>query len=405
MKTDGINAFPGYRYEKGHNMYRGEDVGLGGYVYAEPGMYFGRIQVEDVSGLHPASIRALNMFGDHTSRFGDIVDARLAIKHGDYESARQMLNGQLAPYLTDPENADKVAKALKIAVNSVYGLTAAHFDNPFRDVRNANNIVALRGALFMVDLKNEVQERGFTVIAIKTDSIKILNPTEEIIQHCLDKGKQYGYSFEVENIFDRLCLVNNAVFIARRAEDDPEWLKECKKAASEGLPEPTRWTATGAQFAVPYVFKTLFSKEPLCFDDFCETKSVVKSSMYLDFNEDLPDVSGFEKEREKTLKKNPSADVSKLDQEIAKGHNYHFIGSVGQFCPMKPGTGGGLLVRTNGSKFDSVTGTKGYRWMESEVVRTLGKEDDIDMSYYQNLASDAIETIDKFGDFAMFSST
>ena len=47
-------------------------------------------------------------------------------------------------------------KALKIAINSVYGLTSASFDNPLRDIRNKNNIVALRGALFMRTLQDEV---------------------------------------------------------------------------------------------------------------------------------------------------------------------------------------------------------------------------------------------------------
>lgn len=31
--------FPGYKYEFGKNIYRGEDVGKGGHVYSEPGMY------------------------------------------------------------------------------------------------------------------------------------------------------------------------------------------------------------------------------------------------------------------------------------------------------------------------------------------------------------------------------
>ena len=37
-----INAFPGYEFIDGKNMYRGTDVGKGGYVYAEPGMYKNR---------------------------------------------------------------------------------------------------------------------------------------------------------------------------------------------------------------------------------------------------------------------------------------------------------------------------------------------------------------------------
>ena len=59
-----------------------------------------------------------------------------------------MLNGALAKYLDDESTAADLAQALKIAINSVYGLTAAKFPNPFRDPRNKDNIVAKRGALF-----------------------------------------------------------------------------------------------------------------------------------------------------------------------------------------------------------------------------------------------------------------
>lgn len=69
----------------------------------------------------------------------------------------------------------------KIVINSVYGLTAANFENPFRDPRNKDNIVAKRGALFMTLLKSEVEKRGFCVAHIKTDSIKIPDATPEIM--------------------------------------------------------------------------------------------------------------------------------------------------------------------------------------------------------------------------------
>lgn len=75
----------------------------------------------------------------------EILDARIAIKHKDFDKARKMLGGALAKYLTDEDSAADLAQALKIAINSVYGLTSATFENPFRDVRNKDNIVAKRG--------------------------------------------------------------------------------------------------------------------------------------------------------------------------------------------------------------------------------------------------------------------
>lgn len=377
-----INAFPGYEYVDGKNMYRGTNVGRGGYVYAEPGMY-SDVALLDVASMHPNSIVNMNVFGEHTENFKQLLDIRIAIKHHDYESVRHMFGGKLIPYLKDEQSAKELSHAFKIVINIVYGMTSANFDNPFRDIRNNNNIVALRGALFMRTLQDEVEDKGFTVAHIKTDSIKIPNATPEIIQFVMDFGKKYGYTFEHEATYDRMCLVNDAVYIAKHKDGE--------------------WTATGTQFQIPYVFKTLFSKEPIKFDDLCVTKSV-KSAIYLDMNEGLPDVSELEAERDKLAKKDPPMTREGLDAEIAEGHNYVFIGKVGQFCPIKPGAGGGLLMRDQNGKYYAVTGSTGYRWLESEQVKYLKKEDDIDRSYFRSLVDDAVDTISQYGDFERFAS-
>lgn len=350
--------FPGYSYEAGKSTYLGEEIGEGGRVYSEPGIY-GDVWDGDITSQHPHSIIFECLFGPvYTKRFQEIVEARKAIKHHDFETAEKLLGGALKPYLNE-EQADDLAQALKIVINSIYGLTSAAFTNPFRDNRNKDNIVAKRGALFMTLLKQEVQKRGVKVAHIKTDSIKIPDATQEIKDFVIKFGKEYGYSFETEAEFEKFCLVNDAVYVAKHKSG---------KHAGE-------WTATGAQFAVPYVFKTLFSKEQIRFEDMCETKSV-STALYLDMNEALAD-----------------------DE-----HNYIFIGKVGLFCPIKPGCRGGLLLREKDGQYYAATGSKGYRWLESEMVKQLNKENDIDKSYYNKLVDAAIDTISKFGDFEWFVS-
>lgn len=382
--------FPGYRYSpygipkeeynegtkivSGKSIYRGEDPGEGGYVYANPGIWQ-NVALLDVASMHPHSLIKLNLFGDtYTKRFKDLVNARIYIKRKEYDKVRELFNGKLNSYLDDPKKAKKLANALKTAINSVYGLTSAKFPNRLRDPRNIDNIVAKYGALFMINLKHEVQDRGFTVVHIKTDSIKIADATPEIIEFCMDYAKQYGYEFEHEATYSKMCLVNEAVYIAKYDEN-------------YGEPHDISWTATGTQFQIPYVFKTLFSKEPIKFDDLCETKQVT-SALYLDMNETLNE-----------------------DE-----HNYKFIGKVGCFCPVIDGAGGGVLLRDNNGKFVAVTGTKRpgkvtkkndpgvYRWLESEIVQTLAMEDKIDLSYYNKLVDDAIDTINQYGDFEWFAS-
>ena len=412
--------FPGYRFELKRiknedgqfkyapiSTYLGEIVGEGGRVYSNPNMWTD-IWDGDVSSMHPHSMIAEQLFGpDYTKAFEDIVNARVAIKHKDFDTASKMLNGVLVPYLKD-EYAKSLAQALKIVINSVYGLTSAKFSNTFKDPRNVDNIVAKRGALFMSLLKQQVEKWGYTVAHIKTDSIKIPNATKEIQDFVIRFGNEYGYSFETEAEFSKFCLVNDAVYIAK--------FKEPQKDKSG---KDIWWTATGKQFAVPYVFKKLFSKEPIEFEDLCETFQVT-SSLYLDMNEGMPDVSELEKQKAKIQKDIDSgkyngpllnkllADNEKLEKQIAEGHNYRYIGKVGLFTPVEPGVGGGLLVRESNLKgqlkYDSASGAKGYRWLESETVKTLKLEDRIDLSFYNAQVDAAVETITQYGDFEWFAS-
>lgn len=408
--------FPGYKFENGKSTYRGEDVGEGGFAQGVPGMY-GNVALLDIASMHPHSVIAECLFGvRYTKAFQDIVEGRVSIKHKAWDEVNHMLDGKLTPYIQkviDGEmSAKQLANALKTAINSVYGLTSANFDNPFRDIRNKDNIVAKRGALFMIDLKNEVLKRGFQVAHIKTDSIKIPDATPEIIKFVMDFGERYGYTFEHEATYDRMCLVNDAVYIAKYKDAD-----DCKKMYSyipgDNEEHSNQWTATGTQFAVPYLFKTLFSHEKIEFVDMCETFSVSKGDLYLDMNEGLTDVSGLEKELDKlesSYKKGKISDTTfepqaaELVEKIKAGHDLHFVGRVGQFTPIKRGCGGGVLYRVNDGKNYAASGSTGFRWLESESVKAANMYDDIDRSFYQRLIDDAVDTISKYGDFEWFVS-
>jgi hypothetical protein len=356
--TDLSEDFPGYSYAFGKSSYRGEDPGEGGYVYAEPGIYEG-VAVLDVASMHPTSIEILNLFGPYTEKYSELKRARIAIKRGDYEQARTMMEGRLAPFLVGAEDekvgrhGSDLAFALRIALNIVYGLTSAKFDNPFRDPRNKDNIVAKRGALFMIDLKHDLQGAGDPVVHIKTDSVKIPNATQEVIAKVISIGSFYGYEFEREATYDKFCLVNDAVYIAR---------------------EGTEWKAVGTQFQHPYVFKSLFSGEEITFDDMCEGKTVVQGSMYLDKEEP---------EKGKAL----------------VYHNMRHLGRTGRFVPVLED--GGTLYRVKDDKYYAVTGTKGFRWMDAEIAKEM-PDLKIDMSYFDKLVQDAVNTINQFGSYEEF---
>jgi len=329
--TDLAEQFPGYIFDGKESHYCGEVTGEGGYVYAEPG-YYENVAVLDVVSMHPTSIICLNLFGPYTDRFKELMDMRIAAKR---------------------EGNEELSYALKLVINSVYGYTSAKFPNLFRDNRNKDNIVAKRGALFMVDLKTLVQAQGFQVVHIKTDSIKIPKATPEIIEYVKEIGASYGYTFEHEATYDKFCLVNDAVFIAREGD---------------------KWNAVGSQFQHPYVFKQLFSHEPLTFGDLCETRSVTKGEMYLD----------------------------KVGTDNVEEMQY--VGRTGAFMPVR--YDGGTLWRVQDDKKYHVTGTKGYQWIDREIADFRDTIDELftDMDYFESLATDARKAIEKYVEFECFVS-
>ena len=139
-------------------------------------------------------------------------------------------------------------------------------------------------------------------------------------------------------------------------------------------------------------------------------------------NEKLPDVTGYEKELDKLKEKYRKGLISdtlfeperaRLDELIATGHDYRFVGKVGEFCPVKAGAGGGILKREQDGKYNAASGTIGYRWLESELLLKKtedgaevisGNEDIVDRSYYTKLVDDAVDAISKYGDFEWFVS-
>lgn len=333
--TDLSKTFPGYTYSYGKSEYRGEDPGEGGYVYAEPGVYE-NVALLDIASMHPTSAIQMNMFGAYTKNYEDILNVRLDVKHKDYESARKRFGGRLAPYLADEQMAKELSNALKTPINSVYGLTSARFENQFRHPDNNDNIVAKRGALFMINLKHEVQERGYTVAHIKTDSIKIPNADKEILDFVFEYGKQYGYTFEHEDTYKRLALVNKSTYICQDMDGE--------------------WHATGAQFQDPYVFKTLFSKEPLKKEDFFVTKEVKNASVFL-------------------------------------GEKF-----IGRLAEVYASDTGEELFRVADEKKGSISGTKGFKW---KLSKDWSGHKDLDMTYYKDLVEKAIEAIAKIGDITV----
>lgn len=374
---------PGTKVSTRKSIYLGEDPSEGGFANCpQPGVYF-RVKLFDVVSMHPHSAIALKMFGKTiTARYENLVEARVSIKHirkvGDdaYNEACRRLDlikegsssiiKDVLKGLSGDELKSKckaIANALKTAINSVYGLTSAKFDNKLRDPRNVDNIVAKYGALFMITLKHKVQEMGYTVVHIKTDSIKIAEADDKIEKFIMDFGRKYGYEFEREAVYSKMCIVDDAQYVAYEVEKDGEVLDGSRIEDGKVKNAPF-WTVTGAKFAAPYLFKTLFTHEPIEFKDYAETKSVDDAAIY-----------------------------------ICTDKSEKFVGRVGSFVAVKKAYGG-KLMRIKGDKRSAVTGTKNWYWNEASIIKS--NPDRLDMDYYRKQCDDAIATINKYYPFDEF---
>lgn len=370
-----LPCFPSYGFDpfapKGEkSYYRGIYVSEGGHVQVKEGIYT-MVALLDIAGMHPSSIGAEMLWGEEaTDRYLQLKQNRIWIKHKEWDKMRQGILADFVPQMESGEvNPKLVSTALKTPINGAYGLTDTSFPNPFKDERNKDNIVAKRGALFMVDLQKYIEgELGCEVIHTKTDSVKIPNATKEVIEKIMAFGKRYGYDFEHEATYERLAIVNGSTYVARYASE-----QECIDMYGY-CPEDnkghdgTEWTATAIEFQRPYVFKTLFSKEPIEYKDLKEVKQSTNGKIFIE-REGKPD---------------------------------KFIGKVGAFVPLKDG--GELKIHTMKDgvlRKNFPSGSKGFLW---DDYYNHGPEDmdKIDYDYYNKLVTEARDKIMDVGNVEWF---
>lgn len=347
--TDLSQMFPGYYYTVGANgkvesFYRGQKLGEGGRVIASPG-YYENVGVEDVASMHPSSAIALNIFGPkYTKVYADLVYARKACKHQSYEEMDGNVFKDAIKELVDSGQITlkAMAKSLKIPINAVYGESSAKFDNPFKDPRNIDNIVAKRGALMIATLYDECVDAGYHPVHVKTDSIKLPNFTTEMEEFVLDFGKKYGYDFEMEEFYSVFLLKDGAQYVAFNTISN-------------------QWESRGTLFN-DYVMKALFSGDPYEPRDFAVNHKSESGPIFL---------------------------------------GDKFVGKNVNLAAVKDGFDA-FVHRENGTEA-YVTGTKGYRWIEFEELMTHEDwQDELDMSYYDSLAEKAKKAIEKYIPYEAF---
>ena len=411
--------FPGYKFEYGKSSYLGKDPSEGGYVSSKPGVYRDAWYI-DVASLHPWSLINMNYFGPYTKKFQRLVECRVYIKHGEFEKAMHAfddvdegLSEKLKPYLSDISMAGGLGHAMKIIVNIVYGMTSAPYDNKFKDPRNIDNCVAKRGALFMMTLEQELEARGVEVIHVKTDSMKLVNASEEDVEYAFKRANDYGYNFELECVFDKVALVDKAQLIGLTKE------VEFRGKKYEG----GEWEGVGAKFnkkTNPYVYKTLFSQEDVEEHDFAILKEV-RTAIYVgdrfigknaeiyasNSGSDVTTTRAINiaqsihtRMKKPTEKFLPKSQYVGLDPETVFENK---VQRTSKELNIEPGMVRGIVEsgypETIVENHYGVSGTKGYKW---KLWNEYAGKNDIDMYYYNKLVEDTVNDMYKVGDASIF---
>ena len=278
-------------------------------------------------------------------------------------------------------------------------MTSAPYDNKFKDPRNIDNCVAKRGALFMMTLEKELEERGVNIVHVKTDSMKLVNATQEDVDYAFQRARDYGYEFELECVFEKMALVNKSTLIGKTTDG--------------------HWEGVGAQFnkdTNPYVFKTLFSGDEVVEHDFAILKQV-QTSIYVN--------GQFIGKNAEIYASHSGGEVtSTRNVDISKMIRVRMIKPTEKLLPkfLYEGLSQQEIIRNKYERISkeldipvetvaeiveagypetivenhySVTGTKGYQW---NLWNNYKGKEDIDMKYYNNLVKDAVDDIFAVGD-------
>lgn len=169
--------------------------GIGGLHGApkHPGEYRD-VKLADVGSMYPSIIVALNALDDATAKYDGIRKERLSIKH------------------TDKVRAD----ALKLLLNSVYGLYKSKYSTLFNP--RASATVCIYGQIALFDLCSMLWKAGYYPININTDGVAYISSgrvSADDAEICrMWEQKYQGLNLEIDTFsYWRQKDVNNYVAI------------------------------------------------------------------------------------------------------------------------------------------------------------------------------------------------
>lgn len=197
------------RFINGNTSY---DINRGGENKTVPGKHTNVVSL-DVDSMYVTTFINTHYFGDFTERIKQLRDVRLALKRKDLPEVNRLYK-EFGEFITNEHIDFKLASdMLKLCLNSLYGLSSASFDNFMKLRENETNLIANLGNIMMNELYQNCISKGWKVVHIKTDGIKIADCTDEMIAYCIDFAKKWGYNFSIDEKYKEFLIIDKANYI------------------------------------------------------------------------------------------------------------------------------------------------------------------------------------------------
>lgn len=151
------------------------------------------VKLLDVASMYPNIIININALGEYTSKYKEILDRRLAIKHKDKLES----------------------DALKLILNSVYGNLKNKYSKLYNP--NASKSVCIYGQIALYDLCKRLYSVGCEIVNINTDGVAFKTHNNSEDYKTVYKQWELDYKFTLEeDQFDVLIQkdVNNYIGVS-----------------------------------------------------------------------------------------------------------------------------------------------------------------------------------------------
>lgn len=258
-----VNEYEDYKYLLGEggfnllpeNVLKKDAFGNWRTIESNNGLYLDVTSL-DIDSMHPNSAIQVNYFGKYTKNYQDILEMKELCSSENSFVYKQEELAKIGHIINNEEELKERRGLFKLILNSTYGNTYIK-DKKTNQVKASalnkceHNIIALYGSAYSSTLHHTLVTElikefpDIVIVQMKTDSIKIANCTQKIIDYCNNFAKEYGYTYKVEDTFQYIACKGNE-YIAINSKG------EIVKSSSDDEQEDYNVDIKGSTFKILY---------------------------------------------------------------------------------------------------------------------------------------------------------